>query len=43
MGCFPDWPDFSENDAEEFIKILINHKNDYRKKDSRHIRAIQIP
>jgi hypothetical protein len=37
MGCFPDWPDFSENDAEEFIKILINHKNDYRKKDSRHI------
>jgi hypothetical protein len=27
MGCFPDWPGCSENDVEEFIKILIKHKN----------------
>jgi hypothetical protein len=27
MGCFPDWPSFSENDVEEFIRILIKHKN----------------
>jgi hypothetical protein len=27
MGCFPGWPSFSENDVEEFIRILIKHKN----------------
>ena len=26
MGCFSDWPSFSENDVEEFIKFLIKHK-----------------
>jgi hypothetical protein len=28
MGCFPDWPSISENDVEEFVKILIKYKND---------------
>ena len=27
MGHFPDWPHFSEKDVEEFIKILLKHKN----------------
>ena len=27
MGCFPDWPTLAEKDVEEFIKILIRHKN----------------
>jgi hypothetical protein len=27
MGCFPDWPSIAEKDVEEFINILISHKN----------------